>query len=149
VFTAVTELSTRLMSVIALLAICGFVVSSVSLHHHYATSKTPYCDFGQAFNCDLVNRSAYSTMLGVPVALIGMLGYAMIAGLATVYRRHPSTPTLLFVLPATGLAFALYLTYVEGHILGVWCILCLASFALIAMITILAGINKWKRDRVE
>jgi vitamin-K-epoxide reductase (warfarin-sensitive) len=146
VFTAVSEGSNRLMSLIAALAVCGIAVSSVSLQHHFATSKTAYCDVGEAFNCDIVNRSTYSTVFGVPVALIGMLGYGALAGLATVYRARRDAPAMLFGGAAAGLAFALYLTYVEGRILGVWCILCLSSLALIATITILSGLVWWKRD---
>jgi uncharacterized membrane protein len=41
-----------------------------------------------------------------------------------------------------GLAFALYLTYVEGYVLETWCILCLSSLALIATITVLASVVK-------
>ena len=132
------------MNVIAILAVCGIAVSSVSLQHHYATSKTAYCDIGETFNCDIVNRSEYSTILGIPVALIGMLGYAALAGLATVYRERRETPALLFGTAAAGLVFALYLTYIEGHVLGVWCILCLSSLALIATTTILAGLIWFK-----
>jgi uncharacterized membrane protein len=128
------------MSAIAVLAVCGIVVSSVSLQHHFASSKTAYCDVGEAFNCDIVNRSIYSMVFGVPVALIGMLGYAALVGLATVYRARRDGPAMLFGGSAAGLAFALYLTYVEARILGVWCILCLSSLALISMITVLSGV---------
>lgn len=141
---AVSPLTQRLMSVVAILAVCGIVVSSTSLQHHYATSKTPYCDIGEAFNCDIVNRSAYSSILGIPVALIGMIGYGALAGLATVYRERRETPLMLFGGAAAGLAFALYLTYIEGHVLGVWCILCLSSLALIAVTTVLSGVIWWK-----
>jgi uncharacterized membrane protein len=134
----------RLMSLIAILAVCGLVVSSVSLQHHYATSKTAYCDIGGTFNCDIVNRSEYSKILGIPVALIGMLGYASLVGLATVCRERRETPAMLFGAAATGLAFALYLTYIEARVLGVWCILCLSSLALIATTTILAGVIRWR-----
>lgn len=136
----------RLTSLIAVLAVCGIAVSSVSLQHHFATSKTAYCDVGEAFNCDIVNRSTYSTFLGVPVALIGMLGYGALAGLATVYRARGDTPAMLFGSAAVGLAFALYLTYVEARILGVWCILCLSSLVLIATITVLSGVVWLRRD---
>jgi vitamin-K-epoxide reductase (warfarin-sensitive) len=142
--TAMNELTQRLMSVLAILAVCGVVVSSTSLQHHYATSKTPYCDIGETFNCDIVNRSEYSAILGIPVALIGMIGYAALAGLATVYRERRETPAMLFGGAAAGLAFALYLTYIEGHVLGVWCILCLSSLALISTITILSGAIWWR-----
>ena len=133
---AVNEKTRRLMSIVAILAVCGIAVSSVSLQHHYATSKTAYCDIGEAFNCDIVNRSEYSSILGIPVALIGMLGYAVLAGLAIVYRERRDTPPLLLGGALAGLAFALYLTYIEGRVLGVWCILCLSSLALIASITV-------------
>jgi uncharacterized membrane protein len=146
---AVTGLTQRLMSVVAILAVCGIVVSSVSLQHHFATSKSAYCDIGEMFNCDIVNRSVYSSVFGIPVALIGMLGYAALAILATVYRKRRETPTTLFGAAATGLAFALYLTYIEARVLGVWCILCLSSLALIATTTILAAVIWWKRDMRE
>src|SRR5271157_3923135 len=132
------------MTMVAILAVGGIVVSSVSLQHHYATSKTAYCDIGEMFNCDIVNRSQYSSIFGIPVALIGMLGYAALAGLATVYRERRETPVMLLVGAAAGLAFALYLTYIEGHVLGVWCILCLSSLALISTTAILASVIWWK-----
>ncbi len=146
---AVTRLTKRLMALIAILAVCGIVVSSVSLQHHYATSKTAYCDIGETINCDIENRSEYSSIFGNPDALIGMFGYAALAGLATVYRQRPETPGMLFGAAAAGLAFALYLTYIEGRVLGVWCILCLSSLALITATTLLAAVIWWKRDSIE
>jgi uncharacterized membrane protein len=128
-----------LMNLVGVLAICGVGVSAVSLQRHYATSKTAYCDIGETFNCDLVNRSSYSSILGVPVALVGLLGYAALAGLVTVYRHRRTTPTLLFWSATSGLLFALYLTYIEGRVLGLWCILCLCSLCLIATITAISG----------
>ena len=142
---AVTGLTKYLMNLVAILAVCGIVVSSISLQHHYATSKTAYCDIGDAFNCDIVNRSEYSSILGIPVALIGMLGYAALAGLATVYRRRRETPALLFAAAAAGLVFALYLTYIEARVLEVYCILCLSSLAVIATTTIFAAVI-WRKQ---
>jgi uncharacterized membrane protein len=141
---AVTVLTRRLMNLVALFAVGGIVVSSVSLQHHYATSKTAYCEIGQTFNCDIVNRSEYSSIARIPVALIGMLGYAALAGLAIAYRDRRETPAMLFGASAAGLAFALYLTYIEARVLGVWCILCLSSLALIATTAILAAVIWWK-----
>jgi len=141
----VNRFAAWMMSVVAVLAICGVAVSAVSLQHHFSKSKTAYCDIGEAFNCDIVNRSEYSSILGIPVALIGMLGYAALAGLATIYRNRREAPALLFGGAAAGLAFALYLTHVEAHILGVWCILCLSSLALISTTTLLSGLIWWRR----
>lgn len=125
----------RLMSVIAVLALAGVAVSCVSLYHHFSKSKTSFCDVGQSFNCDLVNRSAYSVVAGVPVALIGVLGYCVILALCIAYRDKAETPFMLLLVATAGLLFAVRLTYIEAHVLGVWCILCLSSFALISGIT--------------
>jgi len=125
---------------IAILSVAGIAVSSVSLHHHYGTTAASYCDFGANFNCDIVNRSTYSTVLGIPDALIGIVGYAALLMLATLFRRNPGTPALLLAGCVAGLGFALYLTYLEAFVLATWCILCLSSLTLISAITILSCI---------
>ena len=130
-----TDAVRRVFIAIAVLALAGIVVSSVSLHHHYGTSQTTYCDFGESFNCDIVNRSIYSTVLGVPDALIGILGYAGLLALGTVYRAKAETPAMLLTASVAGLSFALYLTYIEAFVLPTWCILCLSSLTLIVLIT--------------
>lgn len=137
---AMTPSARRLCSAIALLAVIGVVVSSVSLYHHYGTSATRYCDFGQNFNCDIVNRSVYSSVFGIPVALIGVIGYLLLAALATVYRAKAETPALLLATSTVGLGFALYLTYIEAYVLGVWCIVCLTSLTTIVLITVLSSV---------
>jgi uncharacterized membrane protein len=129
----------KLLRAIALLAVAGIAVSSVSLYHHYGTEKSSYCDFGQSFNCDMVNRSIYSVVMGVPVALIGVLGYLALLGLATVYRSKAEAPAMVLIASLAGLGFALYLTYVEAFVLAVWCVLCLSSLGVIAAIAGLAG----------
>jgi uncharacterized membrane protein len=136
---AMTAIARRIFQLIALLALAGVVVSSVSLHHHYGTSQTNYCDFGASFNCDIVNRSVYSTVLGVPDALIGIFGYGLLFALATFYRTKAETPFMLLIASTAGLGFALYLTYIEKFVLATWCILCLSSLTLIALITSLSS----------
>jgi vitamin-K-epoxide reductase (warfarin-sensitive) len=129
---------------IAVLALAGMAVSAVSLQRHYAKSASAFCDFGERFNCDIVNRSEYSSVMGIPVAGIGMVGYGLLLALATLYRSRSETPVRLLAAAIAGLAFALYLTYIEGSVLETWCILCLSSLALIATITVLAGVLKLK-----
>lgn len=134
-----TKTVSRVFVLVALLAGLGIAVSSVSLYHHYGSSKTTYCDFGESFNCDIVNRSTYSTVLGVPDALIGILGYAALLALATVYRTKADAPAMLLIGSVAGLGFALYLTYIEAFVLATWCILCLSSLSIILLITVLSS----------
>jgi len=127
----------RLLLAISLLAVVGIVLSAVSLKNHYSGEKTGYCDLSENFNCDLVNRSVYSRVGPVPVAAIGLIGYAALLALSRVKRR--GARILMLAGALAGLAFALYLAYIEKYVLGVWCVLCLGSMATIAVIAALSS----------
>jgi uncharacterized membrane protein len=128
----------RILLAISLLAVVGIVLSAVSLKNHYSGQKTEYCDLSENFNCDLVNHSVYSRVGPVPVAAIGLMGYAVLFALSRV-SRYPARLVMLLGALA-GLGFALYLTYIEAYVLGVWCVLCLGSFAAIAVISALSAV---------
>lgn len=128
-----------LFILIAVLSFAGIGVSAVSLQRHYAKSATEFCDFSQNFNCDIVNRSEYSEVEGIPVAGIGVLGYAALFFFSTFWKSRPETANRLLAVSIAGLCFALYLTYVEAERLKTWCILCVASQALILLITVFAA----------
>jgi uncharacterized membrane protein len=131
----------RVLLAISLLAVVGMVLSAVSLKNHYSGEKTEYCDLGENFNCDLVNRSVYSRVGPVPVAAIGLVGYAVLFALSRIsLSRRRATRTLMLSAALVGLAFCLYLTYIEAYVLAVWCILCLGSLATILGITVLAAV---------
>jgi vitamin-K-epoxide reductase (warfarin-sensitive) len=132
---------------ISILSIAGMVVSAVSLQRHYAKSATEFCDFSQKFNCDIVNRSEYSEVQGIPVAAVGVLGYATLFFLSTFSKSRAETPNRLLAASLAGLCFALYLTYIEAHALKTWCILCVGSQALIFLITASAAIVKLRSAR--
>lgn len=137
-----------LFTAVAILAVAGIVISSVSLQRHYAKSASQFCDIGEKFNCDIVNRSEYSTLMGIPVAGIGVAGYALLLVLATAYRSRAETPLRLLLASSAGLAFALYLTYVEGYVLDTWCLLCLSSLVMIVLITLLAAFVKLRAHSI-
>jgi len=118
--------------IIALLAIAGIAVSTLALRIHYSMDAPP-CDINAHWDCGIVNHSRYSVMQGVPVAAIGMAGYAIIAILALARRYR-----LLLAASVAGLAFALYLTSIEAHILQIWCLYCVISQTIIALITLLS-----------
>ncbi|MGA8763040.1 MAG: vitamin K epoxide reductase family protein [Candidatus Sulfotelmatobacter sp.] len=126
--------------VIAVLSAAGMAVSGLSLQRHYAKSATSFCELGEKFDCDIVNRSEYSSLMGIPVAGIGIAGYGVLLALSARCRSRGESPMWLFATAAAGLVFALYLTYVEAYVLGTWCVLCLGSLGLIVIITGLAGV---------
>ena len=89
----------------------------------------------------MVNRSVYSTVAGIPVALIGVLGYLALLMLSTLYRSKAETPIMILLGSLAGLGFALYLTYIEKFVLVVWCILCLSSLSVVFLIAVLASVS--------
>jgi len=131
-----------LFLLIAIFSVAGIVLSAVSLQRHYAKSATNFCDFSQKLSCDIVNRSEYSEIQGIPIAGIGVVGYAALFVFSTFWRSRPETPTRLLIAALVGLGFALYLTYIEAYVLTTWCILCVGSLVLISLISLLATLVK-------
>jgi vitamin-K-epoxide reductase (warfarin-sensitive) len=119
--------------VIAILAIAGIVVSCLSLAEHYGAPAQPIDRLHSAWNSAYVNQSSFATVHGIPVALLGIAGYALLAVLAL---QRLTVLTVYFA--GIGLAYALYLTNIEAHILHAWCVYCVASLILIVFIAFLA-----------
>ena len=127
---------------ILLLAIAGIVVSALALKVHYDTGSEP-CSINDKWDCGVVNHSPYAIIHGVPVAAIGIAGYLLIGVLGFMRQRG-----LLLICVLIGLAFALYLTNIEAHVLEVWCLYCVISQGIIAVIALLAlAWTGWARLR--
>ena len=117
---------------IAILALAGAAVSTMSLRVHYSTETEP-CSINAKWDCDIVNHSPFSEVKGIPVAAIGIAGYLALAGLALLRQR-----TLGFLGSLIGLGIALYFAHIERDILMVWCLYCVISLGIIALITALS-----------
>jgi vitamin-K-epoxide reductase (warfarin-sensitive) len=126
---------------ILVLALAGVVVSALALHVHYVTGVQP-CDINSHWDCGIVNHSRYSMIWGIPVAAIGILGYAAIALFGITRRRW-----LTLIFSIIGLGYALYLSNIEAHVLEVWCLYCVISQCLIALLTLLALISIFLRPK--
>jgi len=122
-----------LTAAIVALCLAGQVVSVMALREHYNTETSP-CSINERWDCGAVNHSMFAVLRGVPVAAIGILGYALLAALAGRFRLLTALGAL------AGLAFALRLSYVEWRVLETWCIYCVASQGIIALIFILAAV---------
>ncbi len=118
-----------------LLSVCGVVVASLALQAHYSNKVQP-CDINAHWDCGVVNHSSFSMIHGVPVAVIGIAGYLLL-GLLALFGKRGWT----LVAAVAGLCVALYFTHVEASILQVWCLYCVISQGIIALITIFAAIS--------
>lgn len=124
---------TSMRYLIAFLALAGIVVSVLAFRIHYSNDVQP-CDINARWDCGTVNHSRYSMVGPVPVAAIGVAGYLALGVLALMRRRSFTLITALL-----GLGYALYLTNIEAHKLEVWCLYCVSSQIIIALITLFAG----------
>jgi len=132
---------------IAIFALAGVGLSIFSLLHNQGLADGTACTLGEVFNCDLVNLSRYSKIFGIPVALLGILGYGFIVltSLLLLFRPYDRGVFILLLLSSIGgLLFALYLTAIEAFVLYAWCIVCLTSQALIFSI-FLMSLYVWRR----
>jgi len=114
--------------VLIVLAIVGIAASSLALREHYRTDSSP-CSINERWDCGIVNHSPYAMLHGVPVAVIGIVGYLLL-GFRKAYR-------LMLIAALGGLGFALYLAHIESVVLGVWCIYCVISLGVISLLTLL------------
>jgi vitamin-K-epoxide reductase (warfarin-sensitive) len=127
---------------IAFLALAGMVAAALALREHYRTEASP-CSINEKWDCGAVNKSRFAVIGGVPVAVIGIAGYLLLAALAMGKRWR-----LLAAAAVPALAFSLYLAHIEKDVLGIWCIYCVISLGIITLITLLSlialGVN-WRK----
>ena len=126
--------------VIALLAVVGFFVALYLWLHNIGVIGELKCGSG---GCETVQASVYARMAGVPVAFVGVIGYAAIFAVAYVglqpawaARRGPTL--LLAALAAGGVLFTGYLTYLELFVIHAICRWCVTSAAIIVAICVVA-----------
>jgi vitamin-K-epoxide reductase (warfarin-sensitive) len=118
--------------ILALLAALGIVVSSLALHVHNTMESEP-CDINARWDCGIVNHSHF---------VIGIAGYALLLLLSVMGRFG-----LTFFAAVAGCIFALYLTWIEAHILQVYCLYCVISQSIIALIVLLSMAMALRRPR--
>jgi uncharacterized membrane protein len=82
-------------------------------------------------DCSTVNASRYSEVNGIPVAVIGAIGYAAILAALILEKRNRFFETngtmLIFGMSLTGFIFTVWLIYVEIALLKALCPFCVTS----------------------
>jgi vitamin-K-epoxide reductase (warfarin-sensitive) len=128
---------------IALFAIAGLVVSVLALKvHNMDPSQAPPCAVSEHWDCGAVNHSRFAvfpprsfdeapTAHHIPVATVGIVGYALIALLALFGRLW-----IVLHLAEFGFMCACFLSYLEAFVMEKWCIYCVWSQGLITAILI-------------
>ena len=132
---------TKLLTLlIVVLSLAGVLTSALALGEHYNTKPSP-CSINDRWDCGIVNHSPYSMIRRVPVALIGVLGYALLGVVAGRF------PRITVIGAAAGFLFSLRLTSIEWKTLGVWCIYCVSSQGIILTVFVLSLIAAGRRPK--
>lgn len=130
---------------------------------HYKPDASGWCTIGNYLNCDIVNKSIYSEIFGVPVAIFGFLAYLFLfivgRGMAKNFKfyklwkwlRPVRVFWIMFAVAAIGVLFSGYLTYIELFKLQALCILCVAQQIIIIidlfiMLSILSTIDEGNKS---
>jgi uncharacterized membrane protein len=124
----------RLRVAMAGLALLGIAIAGYLTWVHYAGLK-PVCLSGGG-GCEKVQSSQYADVAGIPVALLGLIGYVGI--LASLWLRGEAGLTLGVMLTLIGLGFSGYLTYRELFTIDAICQWCVASAVVMTILTGLA-----------
>ena len=134
---------------IAILSAVGIAVSIYLLTVHMGMWSAVCFGVG---DCEAVNTSRFSEFLGLPVALWGIGAYVALLALSlAVYlnKFSPWAQRALFAVAAIGVAFSIYLTYIELYVLYEVCPWCVLSAIIVTTIAILSALELREAEMYE
>jgi uncharacterized membrane protein len=126
--------SRALRTVLIVLTVLGVALASYLTYIHYAEIK-PLCTAGNS--CIKVQSSVYSKLAGIPVALMGLLGYVAILG-ALLAPESENSRLAAMSLTLVGFGFSMYLTYRELFSIHAVCEECATSAGILTVLTVLS-----------
>lgn len=132
----------------------GCTLAGLSTSRHMrllreGTVEASYCSLSEKINCDLVDASSYSELLGVPIAWWGFLFYLAVGGMALLAylsrKERRDTAAAAWLLSCATIPYCLFLAYVSTVILGVLCLECagmyLVSAAFVVFLFLAMGLR--------
>lgn len=132
-------LTNRLIFIFSLL---GLGVSAFLLYE-YSLSGPVICPIGNG--CDIVRASPYSNFFGISLPVLGIAFYLMMGILSIARSQKMASQKLLrlqILVSVIGVAFGIYLTYLEAFVIKAYCFWCVLSFIISAIILFLVLISK-------
>ena len=124
-------------------SIIAIIIFSYLVGVHYKEDKESFCDISTGVSCDIVNKSAYSEIFGIPVALFGALTFLLIGILSFIALKNRPIKIskksfaqkdilkLLLAILVFSVLFSLWLIYAELYLILSICILCVISDIII------------------
>jgi len=130
----------RIIAVV--LSILGVLVAGYMSWAELTGNETVCANTG-SIDCAAVQESAYAQTFGIPVALLGALGYIVILGVLLLEDQVQFLAdygrTLVVGMALFGVIFQAYLTVIEATVLERSCQWCVASFVIITLLLIIGA----------
>lgn len=117
---------------ILVLSVVGLILSAYLTYLHFADGQAAFCSEGS--ECDEVRQSGFAAMLGVPVAALGILGYAVIIVFTLISISKRQRWLYLYIIALGGFTFSAYLTYIELFVIKAVCKYCIVSALIMTAI---------------
>lgn len=115
------------------LSLLGLGVAGYLTYEHFTSSSTLACSDNGVVNCLKVTTSSYSVVAGVPVAVLGLVFFAvmLVLQLPAMWRRpEPAVRLSRLAWAVVGLGTVLYLLYVELFSIDAICLWCTSVHVL-------------------
>jgi uncharacterized membrane protein len=124
---------------IVVVAIVGLLIAAYTTYIHYAGFGALLCVGGSGGHstCETVQSSVWNNVDGIPVAVLGLVGYFAI--LASFQVRGDLGRAAAFCVALVGFGFSLYLTYREIWTIHAICEWCVGSAVCMTLLTLLTG----------
>jgi len=120
-----------------LIALAGMVIMGYLVSLHFSPDNGSFCDLGEGLSCDIVNKSIYSAIFGIPLSVLGFL-YFLGVGVAVFWKFKAAVLQKIVWLSIAFLGPSLYLTYIEFSVIKNVCVFCEASKVLILAIILIS-----------
>lgn len=135
---------------VALLALVGVLIATYMSAYKFGLLGSIMCGTG---GCETVQNSPWSVFMGIPVPVIGLAGYGLllltsILGLQPRFENDRRVPIVLIGGATIGLAFSIYLSWLEAAVIHAWCRWCIVS-AVLATLIFIFTLPEFRRIRSQ
>jgi uncharacterized membrane protein len=128
---------------VAVVALAGLGVAAYLTYVHYQPQAL-VCTAGGG--CETVQESSYAEVVGIPVALLGLLTY--VAVLVLVAWDSELARTLAAAVALTAAGFAAYLIVLQAFVIDAWCVWCLVNdLVIVPLLVVLTVWRVWRQPR--
>jgi uncharacterized membrane protein len=142
-------MNNRLSQAALVITVIGLFVASYMTVYKFTSQEVQDAMCVGSHGCSVVNASPYSEVRGIPVALIGVVGYIVLLTVQLLERRpgvvQDNGTLIFFGISVTGFLFTVYLIFVEIALIKAYCPFCITSQVAMTLLFVISVIRLIKQ----